>query len=271
MQQISTTLDGLGLTKNETQILLALYTLGKSTVADLARQSKMPRTTIYTALSKLQDKEIIMRAKVGKRELWEAVPPKRLLAIKKEQVEKLRDLVPTLEELANIPEIADKSTIVQYKGVRGLQRVYDMILDLSKGERVYGFEGGRSTEHKTKKLPKEYSLDWQRKVKQNGIILEVAVSEKLLDLVQVPNTDVQEAVFGRATITYVLPEEVMNFNSDILVFRNNVAIITPNNLTAVIINDFAASIAFKQLIKTACMMGRKVDLNALIREVQDKA
>ncbi len=268
MTNINSTLAELGLTQKETETLLALYSLKKTTVAELARNSGVPRTTIYTALSKLQEKQMVMRVKVGKRELWEAVTPQRLLAIKREQVNKLHDLVPSLEQLVALPEVAEKSTVIQYKGMRGLQHVYDMILELTKGERVLGFEGGRSSEKKTHQLPLEYSRAWQAEVKRKGIILEVAVSEKLLDLIKMSETEMREAALGRLTITYILPDEIMNFDSDILVFRHHVAIITPKNLSAVVITDYTTSIAFKQLIETACMMGKKVDLNAFIKQVQ---
>lgn len=268
MTNIKATLREFGLNQKESNVLLALYILKKATVAGVARQSELPRTTIYTALAKLLDKQMVMRAQVGKRELWEAVTPKRLLAIKQEQINQLKSIVPELEQLATLPEVVEKSTVVQYKGARGLQRVYDMILELGKGERVLGFEGGRSSEKKMNVLPEEYSQTWHTAVKCKGIILECAVSEKLLDVVKKVTSEMREAARGRATITYVLPDEVMNFDSDILVFGHQVAIITPKNLSAVVITDYMTSIAFKQLIKTACMMGKKVDLNAVIAGVR---
>ncbi len=268
MANIKGILRELGLNQKESNVLLALYTLKKATVAGIARQSALPRTTIYTALAKLLDKQMVMRAKVGKRELWEAVTPKRLLAIKQEQINQLKSIVPELEKLAILPEIVEKSTVVQYKGTHGLQRVYDMILELGKGERAFGFEGGRSSEKKMDVLPEEYSRGWHAAVKRKGIILEVAVSEKLLDVIRKATPEMREVARGRATITYVLPDEVMNFDSDILVFGHRVAIVTPKNLSTVVINDYVTSLAFRQLIKTACMMGEKIDLNSLIAGVK---
>ncbi len=264
MTHIKATLRELGLNQKESNVLLALYALKKATVAEIARQSKLPRTTIYTALNKLLEKQMVMRAKVGKRELWEAVTPNRFLALKQEQVNQLKSIVPELEQLATLPEVVDKSTVVQYKGARGLQRVYDMLLELGKGEHAFAFEGGRSSEKKMNVLPEEYSRSWQMTLKRKGIILECAVSDKLLEIVKQATPEMRQAAQGRATITYVLPDEVMNFDSDILVFGHRVAIITPKNLSAIVIADYMTSLAFKQLIKTACMMGEKVDLNAYI-------
>lgn len=267
MTEIKAILRGLGITQKEGEILLVLYATKRSTVAELARQSKIPRTTIYTALASLLEKEIVIRVKTGKRELWEAIPPKRLLMMKQEHVIRLKTIVPDLEQLTMISESMEKSTVVQYKGVRGLQRVYDMILDLGKGERVFGFEGGRSSEKKMSILPQEYSRAWQAEVKRKGIILEVVVSDTLLEIVKSASREMLEAAKGRASITYVLPDDVMNFQSDILVFGHHVAIVTPKQLNAVVITDFMTSFAFKQLISVACQMGKKIDLNAYISQI----
>ncbi len=267
MSPVKTVLNELGLSQKESQILLALYALKKATVAALARHSKLPRTTIYTALGKLLERQMVVRAKVGKRELWEAVTPKRLLALKQEQINQLKSIIPELEQLVALPEVVERSSVVQYKGARGLQRVYDMILELGSGERVLGFEGGRSSEKKMQVLSAEYSRSWHTSVKRKRIILEVAVSETLLDLIKKSPQEMQEAAHGRASIIYMLPDEVMNFDSDILVFGHHVAIVTPKNFSATVITDYMTSLAFRQLIKTACMMGKKVDLNAYIAQV----
>jgi hypothetical protein len=108
---------------------------------------------------------------------------------------------------------------------------------------------------------------WQNEIKRKGIILEVVVSEKLLDVIKNASSKMLEAAQGRASITYVLPDEVMDFHSDILVFGHHVAIITPKKQTAVVITDYITSLAFKQLIKVACMVGDKIDLNASISQV----
>lgn len=267
MIEIREILRGLGITKKEGEILLALYVTKRSTVAELARQSKMPRTTIYTALTSLFEKQIVIRAKVGKRELWEAVSPKQLLAMKQEHITSLKAIIPDLEALTTAIEITEKSTIIQYKGLRGLQKVYDMILGLGKGERVLGFEGGCSSVDKMKILPRAYSRTWQAEVKRKGIVLEVVVSDSLLDVIKNASLEMLDATKGRASIAYTLPDDVMNFQSDILVFGHHVAIISPKQLTAVVITDYVASIAFKQLISIACVVGKKIDLNAYISGV----
>lgn len=275
MTNVRNTLKSLGLGQKEIETLLSLYSLKKATVAALARHNGVPRTTIYTALASLLEKQMVLRAKVGKRELWEPVTPQRLLALKQEQVAELKEIVPALEQLTALPERMETSTVAQYKGLRGLQRVYDMVLELGRGERVLGFEGGRSSEKKMAVLPQGYSREWQDAARRKGIILEVVVSETLLDVVGKASTELLRAANGRASITYVLPDEAMDFHSDILVFGRRVAIITPSLLSAVVITDSLTSAAFRQLLNVVCMMGKKVDLNAFIaqtlKELENKS
>src|SRR3989339_298013 len=262
MNHILQVLYKIGLSQKESDVLLALLSVQKITVAELARQTNIPRTTIYTALQKLMKKKLILRVKVGKRELWEAVNPQRILKMKQEQVLQLKTILPDLEQLIRSIPATEKSTVVQYKGTQGLQKVYDMILEVGKGERVYTFEGGRSSEKKMTILPQEYSRFWQDAVKRKKIILESVVSEKILTVIHNASPEMLKAAQGRASITYILPDEVMNFYSDIVVFGQCVAIITPKDRVAVVITDSVTALAFRHLLKIACAMGRKMDLNA---------
>jgi len=255
-------LRGLGLTRNETEVLFSLYALGRATVAAIARQSKMPRATIYTSLAKLLDRKMVLRARAGKRELWEAIAPRHLLALENEQVARLKSVLPNLEKLAVVPDATEPSAVVQYKGSRGLQRVYDMILELGRGERVLGFEGGRSSENKMNILPHAYSEAWQKTVKRKGIILEIAIGEKILGVIRAASREMLEAAFGRASVTYLLPDEAMDSDSDILVFGQRVAVITPRQKTAVDITSPTTSAAFRQLMRASFMTGEKIDRNA---------
>lgn len=270
MTEMKEILNGLGLSRKEGDVLLSLYALKKSTVAALAKESALPRTTVYSALAKLLDRQMVVCAKAGKRTLWEAILPRRLLAIKEDQVARLKTALPELERLAVISDAIEPSSIVQYKGTQGLQRAYDLILELGRGERVLGFEGGRSSENKINALPHAYSKDWQAAVKRKGIILEIAISEKILDIVDIASREMLEAAFGRASVTYLLPDEAMDSNSDILVFGSRVAVITPKQKTAVIITNPTTSAAFRQLIRASFTAGRKIDLNAYITQTLKK-
>lgn len=272
MANTKSVLKRLGLRRGESDVLLALFGLKRASVAELVRTCGMPRTSVYAALEQLAGREMVVRVRAGAREVWEAVSPKRLLAMKQQEVAELKDALPALERLVPNLEQNTKSRLTTYTGVQGLQNVYDLMLDLGRGERIVGFEGGRSSEQKMETLPFHYARDWQSAVRRKGIVLEVSVSESLLALIDAAPKELLEAAHGRASITYVLPNDAMDFHSDIFVFGSRVAIVTPVQRTAVVITDPTTAIAFKHLIQAASALGHKVDLNAHIaRQLKQRA
>lgn len=270
MKNIETSLASLGFEPKETAVLVALYRSGRSTVSRLSRTINMPRTTIATVLESLAKKAAIFRVRVGNHHEWEAVEPKMLYHGAEESLRAFKILLPELETMNQGGKEARGAKILFYRGTTAMQQVFNKMLELKRGDRVYSFEGSRSTAAKLKVFKDSYAIRWQSTFKKKGIILEGMVSERLLDIISSTSTPMIRSLIGRAVIVMVLPPGLMDFDSDIYVFRDTVLIITPEEKTSLVIEDRKTARAFKQLLTIALTAGRRVDLNAFAREVLEK-
>lgn len=91
----------LGLSGQEGAVYLAALELGSSSISDIARKAGIKRPTAYYVIDALMDKNLISKAPRGKRILYIAEPPSRLLANLRAQEEKLVNVLPRLESLQN--------------------------------------------------------------------------------------------------------------------------------------------------------------------------
>lgn len=89
----------LGLNKSEINVYLALLKLGSANVNEISKESGVYRRTVYDALKFLIDKGIVGTIIKDKKQFFSACEPSDLLSILKEKEEKIRSLIPEMENL----------------------------------------------------------------------------------------------------------------------------------------------------------------------------
>ena len=80
---------GLGLTKNEAKVYLALLKLGSATAVEITKQSHVHRVNAYDVLERLQQKGLIATVFSAKKRVYEAANPEQLATLIKEKQELL--------------------------------------------------------------------------------------------------------------------------------------------------------------------------------------
>ena len=265
-------LNDIGLNKKESIVYETLLRFKSLKVSELSRHVRVSRTSIYASLESLKEKKLIGRVKIDNHYEWEAYNPKLLVDNTKKNLQNLQLILPELSALfenrSNPPRLQD---VQYYKTKEGVKKVYEGILNLRKGERVYFIEGSSSTEAKLKKFKSDYIINWQKRFKAKGIILEGLISNRSIHLLTKKLADKKavEAHKNRMVITYILPEELMDFEIDILQYRHVVAIIAPKQDTSLIIENSGISQAFHKLFLIAKYLGKKIDLNSLLNTEND--
>ncbi|MBI4433178.1 hypothetical protein HY632_00240 [Candidatus Uhrbacteria bacterium] len=262
-----------GFSRKEIAILLALYQRGRMITAEVARTANMPRSTAAFVLRQLSAREAVLRTRIAKHDEWEAAEPDQLYQQQRSRLLALKEVLPEIRACQQpMPKEGNLDIVSYYRGVRGMQRAYDALLELRRGERILFFEGGGSTLTKLRMFHDQYLMSWQRTLRRRGIILEIAVSEKIVDIIRAAPTDLLRATFGRAIIATTIPEDAMHADSDVFVFRKTVMIITPEKRLAIVIHDSSIARTFQKLLSFALGTGRKIDLNAFTRTVlQERA
>ena len=120
------TLETCGLNKRQAELYLACLGLERSTVQNLARRSKIKRTTIYSLLGELEDFGIINIIKQKKKTYVVDKPPEVILEILNEKKEKFMKSIPLFEEIKKESDLGPR--FIFYRGAEGFKNFWRDIL-----------------------------------------------------------------------------------------------------------------------------------------------
>ena len=135
----------LGLSDKETSVYLAALELGAAPVQPIAKKAKVARATTYLVLEALMQRGLVNRHKEGKKTLFQAEPPQKLIDFiaTEEQVlhqrrADLEQVIPRLQALMHT--LDDKPTVEYFDGVDGLRTIRQLMLRASDyGDVWYNF------------------------------------------------------------------------------------------------------------------------------------
>lgn len=139
-------LSELGLTETESKLYLDLLKIGPCSIAELTRESGIPRTTVRENIDKLAQKGLLSQTFEGARKKLAAEEPnkvKLLIIDRKLDLENRKKELDSMEENFNffvaklqkqIPEMEESSKVDvrYYEGKEQVEIVYDEILDADK-------------------------------------------------------------------------------------------------------------------------------------------
>ncbi|MEY2641132.1 MAG: hypothetical protein RL150_525 [Candidatus Parcubacteria bacterium] len=128
---IESLLEGLGLSKNEVAVYLAMLTLGPTTVIAIAQLTGIRRTTVYPTIDSLQQKGLAREVIAGFKKKYEAESPRKLENMLEYKRKELKDQIPELLALYNVQ--GDTSSVITYhEGLASIKSVYlDMLEELA--------------------------------------------------------------------------------------------------------------------------------------------
>ncbi len=115
-------LQKLNFDKKEADVYLALLELGEANIEQIAKKSKIKRTTVYHVIEALKTKGYIEMAKIGKKTLFYAQNPNK---IKEKLEEKKLVLDKIMPGLLSITNTIDKKPKIRYfEGKEGIREIY---------------------------------------------------------------------------------------------------------------------------------------------------
>lgn len=124
-------LENIGFDDREAAVYLVLLENGPMLPQYIARKSGVKRTTLYEIFPTLLQKGAIVEIQQGKRRLFQATSPDKLLADYEEKQTEIREY---LGELAMVFKLQGlKPNIEVYEGVEGIKKVY---LDTLKAKKI---------------------------------------------------------------------------------------------------------------------------------------
>lgn len=117
---------GLGLNQKEAMVYLATLELGNGTVQDIAKKSRLKRTTIYPILETLKKEGLIYQTKSKKRTYFTAEDPNELLKIFKSKLSKFEANLAVI--LATQNKSAKKPRVYFFDGAEGFKKIWQLLL-----------------------------------------------------------------------------------------------------------------------------------------------
>jgi sugar-specific transcriptional regulator TrmB len=121
-----------GLEEKEAIVYIAILELGEATIAKIVRKSAIKRSTVYDILEKLKKIGMISQTNKGKRPIFLAESPEKLI----ESLEtKKRTLQESMPELLSMMNLLDKKPRIRYfEGLSGVKEVFEATLRYSDQE-----------------------------------------------------------------------------------------------------------------------------------------
>ena len=135
-KMIEEILKEIGLNEKEIQVYLVILEKGICKVEKILERVQIPRTTIYGILDSLIKKGFVSCTYQGKIKHFQTAEPKEILKIEEEKLRKLKEVIPELEKRKT--SVGEKPNIEMYSGKKGIQVIYEKILEEKKEISGYG-------------------------------------------------------------------------------------------------------------------------------------
>lgn len=144
MEKTILAIRGAGLSEKGARVYLALLELGGAFPSQIAKHTKLQRSTVYEILADLSIKGLISEIKKHNKYFYTTENPKRLLRFSERSItraqennEKLREFLPELEGLYS--GTIDKPKVSYFDGADGVMGIYEDHISAQKKYEMLGF------------------------------------------------------------------------------------------------------------------------------------
>lgn len=128
-------LEEMGLSQSEVKSYIASLEIGSATNGEIAKKANLNRSNCNEALKKLMNRGLISYVTKANKRYYKATNPKYILKLLKEKQEKVKEIIPKLEEKRKFHKKQQEANI--YEGHKGIKTVFEDILDSLKSREEY--------------------------------------------------------------------------------------------------------------------------------------
>jgi sugar-specific transcriptional regulator TrmB len=174
-----------GLTHNEAKIYLVLLKKIEAPVFEIAKETAIPRATVYITLEKMKEATLVSSLKKNNVLYYTPESTNRLKALLLEKQKTLEEILPELNALVNTDKEKPNTRI--YIGEEGIKIVLDDILETMQQEKLHTLLAASHSEI-MRYFPK-YFPNWLKRRETLGIRSKLILPEKeRADHIFEPNT-----------------------------------------------------------------------------------
>lgn len=182
-------LEDLGLSHTEVKTYLALLELGNANAGEIIENAKLPNSTIHLCLNSLMQKGLINYIMEGKHRTYQATNPENIVHYLDEKKQRLLQVLPFLKKKRDFAKKAEVATL--YKGVKGIQEVYNILIN-EKAMEFNTFGGGDEV---TDRMGLHWWLNMHRRRIANKLpsrqVFDEKVRPRVREVVKLPLTHIR--------------------------------------------------------------------------------
>lgn len=235
----------LNLSKNE-QVVLSALEKGAVGLPDIIKGSRLPRMTVYSVLSSLQKRELVERIANGKRYAY---------ILRNPSLEITATALPT-----------SRYSLSTIQGSERILRAYRTLLLKHARKRVSVIQSPRSAHFLFDKKLLNLVSEINAEVKKNKVIMDVVTSRGLVDLSARQSKQWKDSMIGRTTGVTLLPDEHLDFKTELWIFDSSVLITNWERESCVVIKDAAVATMFQTLHTALKELGSLFDTAEFLRK-----
>lgn len=237
----------IGLKENEAKIYLLVLELGKSTIHELSRLSRIKRGTVYNVIESLLEKRFLAIKNEGKKKIYIAESPNNLNFLFESQQHELEEkrkyldqMLPNLNFLYNSSDVRPKVRYYEgYKGALALREEY-LKTKSKKIDNILFYDNS------FKRLPEARKYSKER-VQKNIKSRFIYISKKGRD------SDLEKNDKAELRKSKYIPYNEFSFNIDLSIFDEKIVIQNKknDNFLAVMISDKEIADSFRVFFDSA--------------------
>ncbi|MEK7172806.1 MAG: helix-turn-helix domain-containing protein [Patescibacteria group bacterium] len=215
--ELINSLEKIGLTEKQAKVYLACLELGGARISDIAKKSKIKRTTCYHLIKELMEMGVVSLAKQKKAGFFLAEDPKILEQNFKLKLQTIQEILPQLDAVYNV--LPQKPKVSFYEGVEGVKTIFeDTLKKTREGDTIYAYTGKKTFLHY---MPKKWGQDFiKRRIDKKIRIKFIALSSEYAEILK-------EGAQQQLREYKIVPSQNRHFTADIQIYSNKVAIISP--------------------------------------------
>lgn len=214
----------VGLELKEAKIYLAVLELGKATITDIAKKSKVKRTTAYEYLNSLVEAGLLGKAVKGKRIFYVAEDPKKLISILENKKKKVATALPALQEIFSAS--FSKPKVRFYEGIEGMKNIYN---EMTKTSQI--IYGAFSADRYFGVFREEDNENFFQNIRENGGQIKDLIEDTPLG-----RSHAKGNFYKDIGSSKILPKN-FKLSVDLIIAGDKVAMISLVNLVGVIIEN----------------------------------
>lgn len=171
------TLEQFGLNSKEAKVYLASIESGSASCQEIAKKAGIHRVSTYDILEILSKKGLISETRKGKKRLFVAEDPDKILGDLKNKTGMLEKLMPELQALFGATEIKPK--IKFYEGISGFKTIWENVLKILEQDKLKEYLLLTPTDLLLEKLQEHFPTCIPKRIALGVKLREITVSSEL--------------------------------------------------------------------------------------------